>query len=73
VGRAAVRGFWEAFFQRSPEARFETEELVAWGDRCVVRWVYHWVRDGRPGHVRGIDLFRVRDGRIAEKLSYVKG
>ena len=26
-----------------------------------------------PGHVRGVDLFTVRDGRVAEKLSYVKG
>lgn len=73
VGQAAVGAFWTAFFQRSPAARFETEELVACGDRCVVRWVYHWVREGTPGHVRGIDLFRVRDGRVAEKLSYVKG
>lgn len=73
VGQAAVRGFWEAFFSRSPAARFDAEEIVAMGDRCVVRWVYHWVREGAPGHVRGIDLFRVRDGRVAEKLSYVKG
>jgi ketosteroid isomerase-like protein len=72
-GQAAVRGFWEQFFARSPDARFDAEEIVATGDRCVVRWVYHWVRDGEPGHVRGIDLFRVRDGRVAEKLSYVKG
>jgi ketosteroid isomerase-like protein len=72
-GQAAVRAFWEAFFQRSPDARFEAEEVFACGDRCVVRWVYHWVRDGRPGHVRGVDLFRVRDGRVAEKRSYVKG
>jgi ketosteroid isomerase-like protein len=68
-----VRAFWEAFFQRSPQARFETEELFACGERCVVRWTYHWTRDGRPGHVRGVDVFRVRDGRVAEKLSYVKG
>ena len=58
---------------RSPEARFEAEETFAAGDRCVVRWVYHWVRDGQPGHVRGVDVFRVRDGKVAEKLSYVKG
>ncbi len=25
------------------------------------------------GHVRGVDVFRVRDGKVAEKLSYVKG
>lgn len=72
-GQAAVRAFWVAMFERSPQARFEAEEIVALGDRCVVRWVYHWVRDGQPGHVRGIDLFRVEDGRVAEKLSYVKG
>lgn len=72
-GSAAVRGFWTAFFERSPKARFETEEVFAAGDRCTVRWVYHWIRDEREGHVRGVDVFRVRDGRVAEKLSYVKG
>ncbi|MBS1243923.1 MAG: hypothetical protein H6R41_460, partial [Deltaproteobacteria bacterium] len=24
-------------------------------------------------HIRGVDVFRVRDGKVAEKLSYVKG
>jgi predicted SnoaL-like aldol condensation-catalyzing enzyme len=62
-----------AFFQRSPQALFETEEVFATGDRCVVRWVYRWVREGKAGYVRGVDLFRVADGRVAEKLSYVKG
>ena len=74
VGRAAVRAVWEDFFLTSPRAAFETEELIACGERCVVRWLYRWVaRDGRPGHVRGVDVFRVRDGKVAEKLSYVKG
>src|SRR3990172_2636788 len=73
-GQQAVRGFWEGFFRSSPTAVFETEELFACGDRCFVRWLYRWVDDGgRPGHVRGIDLFRVQDGKVAEKLSYVKG
>ena len=73
VGQAAVGVFWEQLFQRSPAARFDAEETFAAGDRCVVRWTYHWIRDGKPGHVRGVDLFRVRDGKVAEKLSYVKG
>jgi ketosteroid isomerase-like protein len=73
VGQGPVRAFWEQFFARSPSARFETEEQFAVGDRCVVQWTYHWVRDGKPSHVRGVDLFRVRDGKVAEKLSYVKG
>lgn len=72
-GQAAVRRAWEALFARSPSARFDVEEMFASGDRCVVRWTYHWQRDGAEGHVRGVDVFRVRDGRVAEKLSYVKG
>jgi ketosteroid isomerase-like protein len=70
-GAAAVRAFWQRFFQATPGARFETEEIFAAGDRAVVRWVFHW--DARGGHVRGVDLLRVRDGKVAEKLSYVKG
>jgi ketosteroid isomerase-like protein len=73
VGQAAVRSFWEEFFARSPQARFDTEDLFAAGDRCVVQWTYHWVRDGKAGHVRGVDVFRVREEQVAEKLSYVKG
>ena len=73
-GEQAVRGFWEQLFGGSPSARFETEDIFAAADRCTVRWVYHWVdSEGKPGHVRGVDVFRVHDGRVAEKLSYVKG
>jgi ketosteroid isomerase-like protein len=74
VGRAAVRRFWDRFFRETPSAAFETEETFAAGTRCVVRWLYRWRNpDGSPGHVRGVDLFRVRDGKVVEKLSYVKG
>jgi ketosteroid isomerase-like protein len=73
TGHDAVRAFWESFFQRSPQAHFDTEELIAAGDRCIVLWRYSWIREGTPGHVRGVDVFRVRDGKVAEKLSYVKG
>ena len=73
-GQGPVRGFWERFFRSSPDAIFETEETFAAGDRCVVRWLYRWVDgEGKPGHIRGVDVFRVRDGKVAEKLSYVKG
>lgn len=73
-GQASVRAFWERFFKGAMEQRFETEEIFACGDRCTVRWLYTWTGpDGQPGHVRGVDVFRVRDGKVAEKLSYVKG
>jgi ketosteroid isomerase-like protein len=73
VGQENVRKFWDNFFSRSPKANFEAEEIFAAGDRCVVRWVYKWVKDGKEGHVRGVDIFRVHNGKVAEKLSYVKG
>jgi ketosteroid isomerase-like protein len=73
-GRTAVRSFWEGFLEGSTAARFEALEVFAAGDRCVMRWVYTWVdARGVEGHIRGVDLYRVRGGLIAEKLSYVKG
>jgi ketosteroid isomerase-like protein len=73
-GQAAVRGFWERFFAASPQAVFEFEESFASEDRAVVHWTYRWVeQNGTPGHIRGVDVFRLRDGKVEEKLSYVKG
>lgn len=71
-GQPAVRRCWDDLFTASPDAVFETEELLVAGDRAIVRWRYRWTNDG-GGHVRGVDLFRVRDGKVAEKHSYVKG
>ena len=73
-GQAAVRAAWEEFFQASPHASFEIEELFACDDRAVVRWRYHWIdATGTAGYVRGVDVIRVRDGKVAESLAYVKG
>ena len=68
-GQAAVRANFAAFFAESPQAQFEFEDIFTSGDRACVRWLYRW----GSGHVRGVDVFRVRDNRIVEKLSYVKG
>jgi ketosteroid isomerase-like protein len=68
VGRDEIRRAWGPIFQDT-SSRFEAEETFAAGDRVVQRWRYDW--DG--GHVRGVDLFKLRDGKITEKLSYVKG
>jgi ketosteroid isomerase-like protein len=68
VGRVAIREAWKAIFEDT-NSKFEAEETFEGGDRVVQRWRYSW--DG--GHVRGVDLFKIREGRVAEKLSYVKG
>lgn len=73
-GRSAVRSFWEEFLEGPTSPRIEAEEIFAAGDRCVMRWTYTWVdADGVEGHIRGVDVYRLRGGLIAEKLSYVKG
>jgi len=72
-GKAAVLAFWEKWFAANPDARFEAEEVIVAGDRCTVRWIYRKMRDGKPWHLRGVDVFTVRGGRVAAKFAYVKG
>jgi ketosteroid isomerase-like protein len=68
VGPEALRQAWQSIFD-DHSSRFEAEETFGAGNRVVQRWRYSW--DG--GHVRGVDVFKVRDGKVTEKLSYVKG
>ena len=68
VGHAAIRRAWSGIFDDS-STHFEAEETFAMGDRVVLLWRYTWA----DGTVRGVDVFRVRDGKVSEKRSYVKG
>ena len=73
-GKEVVTRFWQDFFRESPQAHIDIEEIFSLGERCMMRWRYSWVdMAGDKGHVRGVDVFRVRNGFIREKLSYVKG
>lgn len=67
-GHEALRRAWQPIFD-DKESHFQVEESIACGNRVIERWQYHW--DG--GHIRGVDVFKVRDGLVAEKLAYVKG
>jgi len=73
AGKAAVVEFWCGWFARNADAKFEAEETIVSGNRAVVLWVYRKMRNGQPWHLRGVDVFTVRDGKIATKLAYVKG
>lgn len=73
AGKKAVAEFWQDFFRESPQAHIEIEETLGLGIRCVVRWRYEWVdATGEKGHVRGVDVFQVKNGAICEQLSYAK-
>ena len=68
VGPAAISVAWQPIFADTASS-FTVEDSFAAGAHVVQRWRYDW--DG--GHVRGIDLFTVRNGLVAEKIAYVKG
>ena len=68
VGHASLREAWKSIFEDTA-SRFTVEESIVAGDRLVQRWRYDWA----DGHVRGVDVITVRDGKVAEKLAYVKG
>ncbi|CAM3793277.1 nuclear transport factor 2 family protein [Smaragdicoccus niigatensis] len=73
-GRDNIIELFRDFFAGAKSRIFESEDAFGAGYRATVRWVHRWVDlDGTEGHVRGVDVFTVRDGQIAEKLSYVKG
>jgi ketosteroid isomerase-like protein len=71
-GQAAVRGVWESLIAHFPEYRFDIEDVFAAGDRCACRWSMRWRKpEGGEGTARGVDIFTVRDEKIAEKLTYL--
>jgi len=72
-GKAAVVEFWRAWFARNSDARFDAEDVIVSGNRATVLWTYHKLRNGQSWHIRGVDVFTVRDGKVAAKLAYVKG
>ena len=66
-GQEAVRTVLTRAFELMSRGWFDTEEAFTAGDRCVVLWTYTFNRE-KPevSQVRGLDVFRVRDGRVAE-------
>ncbi|WP_119269015.1 nuclear transport factor 2 family protein [Taklimakanibacter deserti] len=69
-GKAACIALW-THIATMADAHFEPETIIARGDRGEIRWRLVWGPD-RASSVRGVNLMRVRDGRIVEALGYVK-
>lgn len=62
--------FWQELIA-DPNGSFQPEDVVVSGDRATIRWRYHF-GEGEESSVRGVNLMRVRDGKIVEALGYVK-
>lgn len=73
-GRDQVRAAFGAVLDHAPNLHFENEETIVCGERATVLWKFVFDSENPDGgHVRGVDVFTVRDGQVAAKVSYVKG
>ncbi|MFN0152354.1 MAG: ester cyclase [bacterium] len=79
-GPAFVREQAIGTFALFPDLKFKNEDVIAEGDRVVVRWsstssftgTAGGVKgDGRPVTVSGISIMRIADGMIAESWDIV--
>ncbi|HVX05678.1 MAG TPA: nuclear transport factor 2 family protein [Rhodanobacteraceae bacterium] len=70
VGKAACLANWQNL-AGSAGSWFVREEVFVVGERAVIRWRYCW-GDGDNQSIRGLNLMRVRHGRIVEAMGYVK-
>jgi len=72
-GKAELTKYWQNFFSESPRAHVEIEDIFGLGFRCIMRWRYDWVDStGKKGHIRGVDLFELKQGLICKCWSYLK-
>jgi ketosteroid isomerase-like protein len=71
-GAAACIENWRRI-ATTPGTGFDLEDTIAFGDRAIILWRYRWSEgEGVQSSVRGVNLMRVRDGRIVEAKGYVK-
>ena len=76
TGPQAFRHFYSAIRSALPDARYEVDDLIAEGDRVVVRWRLLGTHmgdfrgiapTGRAIALKGIAIYRVEDGKLMER------
>jgi ketosteroid isomerase-like protein len=70
VGKQACLAVWQGLAAAAGTG-FSREEVSVAGERAIVRWRYRW-GDEESQSVRGVNLMRVRNGRVVEAMGYVK-
>ena len=75
-GARAFRDYYSAIRSAVPDARYEVDDLIAEGDRVVVRWRLVGTHKGpfrgiaptgRPIVLKGIAIYRVEGGKLIER------
>ena len=76
AGPQAFREYYAAMRVAVPDARYEVDDLIAEGDRVVVRWRLLGTHEGefagiaptgRAIVLRGIAIYRVEAGKLMER------
>ena len=76
TGPLAFRNYYSAFRSAVPDARYEVDDLVAEGDKVVVRWRMLGTHKGDFGGIvasgkaivlRGIAIYRLDGGKLMER------
>ena len=76
TGPGAVHGLYEALRSAFPDLIFQVHDIIAEGDKVVVRWSWNCTHlgdfrgippTGRKARVEGIAVYRLYDGKIDER------
>jgi len=76
TGPQAFKDYYAAIRRAVPDARYEVDDLIAEGDRVVVRWRLLGTHEGefqgiaptgRAITLEGIAIYRVDDGKLMER------
>jgi len=63
TGPQSIVESWQRFHDAFPDARVEVEDMIVEGDHVATRLSVHGIPDQTP---MMLEIYRVRDGRIAE-------
>jgi steroid delta-isomerase-like uncharacterized protein len=75
-GAAAMKHYIGMYRAAFPDLQLSTDDIIAEGDKVVIRWTARGTHKGelmgvpptgKQTVVTGINIFRVKDGRIAEE------
>lgn len=69
-GHDACLEFWRGIASNK-DLVFDEEHVDILGDRAIIRWRLKWGED-KTESVRGVNIMRVKNGKIVEALGYVK-
>jgi len=78
LNREQYKGLCQAYFTAFPDLHITTDDLIAEGDKITKIWTANGTHKGdlmgipatgKPINIKGIEVFRLADGKIAELWS----